>query len=98
MTKPAPSAKPPRPLVSYHSSETHTDMPTQTLTFDNKDLNEIIRRHLNSQGLEPTGHIMVHASEPDRPWDASQISVTVTVQPGKRTSPPANLLDPRNGY
>lgn len=67
-------------------------MPKQTLTFDNKELSDIIRQHLYQQGLEPTGNLMVNVNQPDRPWDQTAISVTVGVQPIKRTSPPANLL------
>lgn len=73
-------------------------MPTQTLTFDNEELSDIIRQHLYTQGLEPAGHFMVNVSQPDRPWDQAQISVTVTVRPVKQSTPPANLTDPRSGY
>lgn len=73
-------------------------MPTQTLTYDEKELAEILRRHLYTQGLEPAGHFVVNVSQPERPWDSTGISITVTVQPIKQTSPPANLMDPRNGY
>ncbi|MCC3159697.1 hypothetical protein LJ737_20820 [Hymenobacter sp. 15J16-1T3B] len=73
-------------------------MPTQTLTYDEKDLNEIIRLHLLKEGLEPTAPVSVTVTQPDRAYGSADVRIRVSVQPVKRPSPPANLLDPRNGY